>query len=411
MLNSNSMQLCRTVDDDLLDRSPIGFRASVGQAGVPLARLNALECFSRALLVGVVPLLAFEALGSKQAVTQVYLLASLLTLTVTLNFATLERWLQRRRVVTLGCGLSLVSALIFWFGGGYELALAIGLQKASGSLFALCLSLYIMDYVGKKELIVTESRRIFYSGVAWVVGPTLGVWLWNESGHWTPLALSMLSSTLALSYFWYLRLGHDKVISRAKTASVNPLKSIPRYFSQTSLRIAYLITLTRSIFWLTLFIYGPIYVVEAGLPSWVAGALISLVSALMLLSPLISKLVHRHGTRLVTQLAQNLCAFALVMLFVTGSPEPIGLLYWIIASIGASALDVVGNIPFMRLVKARERSEMTMIFSTWREMSNLLTPLLVTLVLLVAPIEVFYLLLAILLSLASVSVSFLPRRL
>jgi hypothetical protein len=142
-----------------------------------------------------------------------------------------------------------------------------------------------------------------------------------------------------------------------------------------------------------------------------AGALISLVSALMLLSPLISRLVRRHGTRLVTRLAQNLCAFALVMLFVTGSPQPIGLLYWVIASFGASALDVVGNIPFMRLVKARERSEMAMIFSTWREMSNLLTPLLVTLVLLVAPIEFFYLLLAILLSLASVAVSFLPRRL
>jgi len=378
---------------------------------VPLARLNALECFSRALLVGVVPLLAFEALGSKQAVTQVYLLASLLTLTVTLNFARLEHWLQRRRVVTLGAGLSLVSALIFWFGHDYELALAIGLQKAAGSLFALCLSLYIMDYIGKRELVVTESRRIFYSGVAWVVGPTLGVWLWNESGHWTPLALSMLSSTLALSYFWYLRLVDNRVISQAKSRSVNPLELIPRYFAQPSLRIAYLITLTRSIFWLTLFIYGPIYVVEAGLPSWVAGALISLVSALMLLSPFTSKLAHRHGTRLITLLAQNLCAIALVMLFVTGSPEPIGLLYWIIASIGAAALDVVGNIPFMRLVKARERSEMAMIFSTWREMSNLLTPLLVTLVLLVAPIEFFYLLLAILLSLASVAVSFLPRRL
>ena len=393
------------------DRSPIGFRAAVGDAGVPLARLNALECFSRALLVGVVPLLAFEALGSKQAVTQVYLLASLLTLTVTLNFATLEHWLQRRRVVTLGAGLSLVSALIFWFGTDYELALAIGLQKAAGSLFALCLSLYIMDYIGKRDLVVTESRRIFYSGVAWVVGPTLGVWLWNQSGHWTPLALSMLSSTLALIYFWYLRLVDNRVISQAKSRSVNPLKLIPRYFAQPPLRIAYLITLTRSIFWLSLFIYGPIYVVEAGLPTWVAGGLISLVSALMLLSPLTSKLVSRHGTRLVILLAQNLCAFALVMLFVTGSPQPIGLLYWIIASIGAAALDVVGNIPFMRMVKARERREMAMIFSTWREMSNLLTPLLVTLVLLVAPIEYFYLLLALLLSLTSVAVSFLPRRL
>jgi ACDE family multidrug resistance protein len=395
----------------LLEQSPVGLSASVGDAGIPLARLNALECFSRALLVGVIPILTYEALGSKEAVTLVYLLASLLTLTVTLNFAMLERWLGRRWVVTLSGILSILCALIFIIGDGYELSFAIGLQKAAGSLFAVCLSLYIMDYIGKKELIVTESRRIFYSGIAWIVGPTLGVWLWNETSHWTPFVLTIMSSMLALAYFWRLRLGENKLISKAKSASVNPLKLIPRYFSQPALRIAYLITLTRSIFWLTLFIYGPIYVIEAGLPTWMAGGLISLSSALMLFSSLIRKLVDRHGVRIITVSAQNICAFALVMLFVTGAPEPVGLVYWMIASIGAAALDVVGNIPFMRLVKPRERSEMTMIFSTWRESSNLLTPLLVTLVLLVAPIEAFYLLLAIFLILASVAVSFLPRRL
>jgi ACDE family multidrug resistance protein len=395
----------------LNEPGPIGLRASLGDAGVPLSLLNALENFSRALLVGVIPLLALEALGSKEAVTRAYLLASLLTLAVTLNFAVLERRLKRRRVVTLGAVFSLTSALIFWFGGGYELAAAIGLQKAGGSLFAVCLSLYIMDHIGKKELVLTESRRIFYSGIAWIVGPMLGVWLWNQAGHWTPFALTMLISMLALAYFWYLRLGDYAVISRAKKPSSNPLVLIPRYFSQPGLRIAYLVTLTRSIFWLTLFIYGPIYVVEAGLPSWVAGALISFTSALMLLSPLIRNLVHRRGTRIVIVVAQNICAAALVLLFLTGEPKPVGLVYWMLASLGAAALDVVGNIPFMRMVKPRERSEMTMIFSTWREASNLLTPLLVMLVLLVAPIEVFYLLLALLLTLASVAASFLPRRL
>jgi MFS family permease len=355
--------------------------------------------------------LALEALGSKQAVTQAYLLASLLTLSVTLNFASLERRLQRRWVVTLGGGFSICAALILWFGSGYELAAAIGMQKAGGSLFAVCLSLYIMDYVGKRELIVTESRRIFYSGIAWTIGPTLGVWLWHGSSHWTPFALTMLASLLALGYFWYLRLGVNAVISKAKKPSVNPLILIPRYFSQPGLRVAYLITLTRSIFWMSLFIYGPIYVVEAGLPGWMAGGLISLTSVLMLLSPFTSRLVNRYGTRIVIIVAQNLCAVALVMLFLTGDPKPIGLLYWVVASLGAAALDVVGNIPFMRMVKPRERTEMTMIFSTWREASNLLTPLLVMLVLLVAPIEVFYLLLALLLVLASVAASFLPRRL
>jgi hypothetical protein len=54
---------------------------------------------------------------------------------------------------------------------------------------------------------------------------------------------------------------------------------------------------------------------------------------------------------------------------------------------------------------------MTMIFSTWREGSQLLTPLLVSMVLLFAPFEVFYLLLALLLFGAGITASFLPRRL
>ena len=144
------------------------------------------------------------------------------------------------------------------------------------------------------------------------------------------------------------------------------------------------------------------------MPRWVAGGLISSTSALMLFSPLIRNLVGKHGTKIVIVVAQLVCACALVMLYITGEPRPVGLIYWIIASLGASTPDVVGNIPFMRI---RERSEMTMIFSTWREASNLLTPLLVTLVLLVAPIEVFYLLLALMLFTASYVASFLPRRL
>jgi len=54
---------------------------------------------------------------------------------------------------------------------------------------------------------------------------------------------------------------------------------------------------------------------------------------------------------------------------------------------------------------------MTMIFSTWREASNLMTPLLVTLVMLVAPTEACWLLPTAILSFASLAVSYLPRRL
>ena len=73
-------------------------------------------------------------------------------------------------------------------------------------------------------------------------------------------------------------------------------------------------------------------------------------------------------------------------------------------------MDVLANIPFMRLVRPRERTEMTMIYSTWRDGAQLLTPLLVSGLLLIAAFEVFYLLLATLLFGAAWAASYLPRR-
>lgn len=395
----------------MFDKRPTGLQAFSGDAGTPLARLNALEGFSRALLVGVIPLLALQALGSKEAVTRAYLLASILTLLITLNFATLERLLHRRWVVSLGSGFIIIAALIFMLGDGLEIAVAIGLQSAAASLFSVCLSLYIMDYIGKKDLVYSESRRLFYTGIAWIIGPSLGIWLWNEVLPWSVFALTMLSSASMLAFFWYLRLGKSEVISKAKKSSVNPLKVIPRYFSQPALRIAYMITLSRSTFWMSLFIFGPIYVVDAGLPAWMAGALLSFTSGLLLFSPLIRGLSARRGTRFMIVTGFVICGSAMVMLYLTAEPKAIGLLYWVLASIGGAIIDVLGNIPFMRMVKAHERTEMTMIFSTWRETSQLLTPLLATLVLLFTDIEVYYLVLAVILFSAGIAATYLPRRL
>lgn len=395
----------------MFDRRPAALLVVSGRAGESFARLNALEGIARSLLMGVIPLLALEALGSKEMVTRAYLLASILTLAITLNFAMLERLLQRRWVVTLGAACTMIAMTILILGEGMIMALGIGLQQAAASLFSVCLSLYIMDYIGKQELIYTETRRMLYAGIVWMVGPILGLWLWENAASWAPFALTVFAAASMLSYFWYLRLGHGQGIQKARSHSVNVIKIIPRYFKQRPLRIAYWITMSRSIFWVTLFIYGPIYVIEAKLPVWVAGGLLSLASALLLISPLIRRFAGRVGTRLTIIIALVLAGSSMLMLYAIGEPKPIGLVFWVSAALGGVTLDVLGNIPFMRMVKPRERIEMTMIFSTWREGSQLLTPLLVSTVLLFAPFEIFYVLLALLLFGAAIKASFLPRRL
>lgn len=395
----------------MFHRRPNAINHLPNDTSVSLARLAALEGFSRAMLVSVVPIAALEALGSKETVARVYLIGALLTILVTLNIGTLERLLRRRRVVTLGGLFLMLAAFFLYLANSWLLPLGIGMRSAAASIFSVCLSLYIMDHIGKQELTRNESTRMQYAGMAWLIGPYLGSWMLSQ-GHTTlPFVTSAVAAMAMLTYFWRLRLGDNQVIARAQSSAANPWRAVVHYSTQKRLRIAYGITLSRSCFWVTLFVYGPIYVIEAGFPTWYAGALLSMISALLFFSPLIKRLADIVGTRQVVVLGLLMTGMSLVALGVIGEAKPIGLLFWVTGSIGGAALDVVGNIPFMRSVRPRERLAMTTVFSTWREGSEILTPLLVTLILLFFPFYVLYVVLAMMHFGSAYSALQLPRRL
>ena len=395
----------------MFHRRPAALTQLSRETSVSLARLAALEGFSRALLVSVVPLAAMEALGSKEMVARVYLVGAILTVLVTLNIGTLERLLQRRRVVTVGGCFLILAAAMLLHGGTWFFTLGIGMRSAAASIFSVCMSLYVMDYIGKKEFTRNESTRMQHAAVAWLVGPYLGTWMISKELFYLPYIVSAVAAVLMLAYFWWLRLGNDEIIRRAKSPAVNPWKAVVQYSGQRRLRIAYSITLSRSCFWVALFVYGPIYVIESGLPAWAAGGLLSAVSILLFFSPLVRLLSEKIGTRQVILTGLAITAFSLLALGLIGSAKPVGIIFWLLGALGGSMLDVTGNIPFMRSVRPRERLAMTTVFGTWREASELVTPLLVTLTLLVLPFYCFFFFLAIMHFAAVYQASRLPSRL
>lgn len=395
----------------MFHRRPAALNQLSQSTSVSLARLAALEGFSRSMLVGIVPLVAYQALGSKENVARVYLVAAIFTLFITLNFGTLERWLQRRWVLSLGCGFLMLAALSLWLANSTTLPLGIGLRSAAASLFSVSMSLYIMDYIGKRDLTRNESRRMQYSGAAWLAGPMLGTWLLNNDHSLLPFLLSAVSALLALGYFWTMRLGDNKVFVKAQSSASNPFVSVKHFAGQRRLRIAYGITLSRSCFWVALFIYGPIYVVESGLPTWFAGVLLSGVSALLFFSPLIRAFSERIGIRQLVVSGLVLTGGSLAALGLIGEAQPFGVVFWVTGALGGVLLDVLGNIPFMRMVRPRERTAMTTVFSTWREASELLTPAIVGIILLWLDFHYFFFVLAFMHFLSAASAARLPRRL
>lgn len=385
--------------------------AEARSTGPALARLSALEGFSRALVSGVVPVLALEALGTKSAVSYTYLLGAALTLCVTLNLGTMERRWSRHTVITMGLAFVVAAAGVYEVARGPLFAVGIALSSAAASVFSVCMALFIMDHVDKRDLARNESLRIGMHGIAWLAGPSLGLWLWQSAGHPLPFVASAAVALGTLLYFRSLRLAPDAAGGAVTATPTSPLRTVPQYFSQRRLRIAYAITTTRSIFWSSVFIYLPIYVIEAGLPTWMSGAMLSLASSLLLISPAVNHAAQRFGTRWVIVRGFGAIAVGTSALAVIGRARPIGLVAWMVAAVGAAALDVVGNIPFMRLVRPRERVAMTGVFSTWREVSSLVSPGLAAVALALGSFRLFYWALAALALGAGSAATLLPRRL
>lgn len=392
-------------------RGPLGLHLVPDDSGIPLARLAGLEGFARALMVGTVPLAALAALETKQAVSIVFMIGSAMTVFVTVNIARIEQLLPRRWVMTGGIFMMVVAAALFAWGPTWTIPIAVGLRSIEASVFSVCLSLYMMDFIAKVELTRAESRRSVWLAAAWVAGPIIGTWLWSVWWTDAPFVASMVMASALIAMHWRLRFLDNPVLRSPTQAAPSGLRSIPRFFGQKNLRIAYAITCMRSIFWATLFVFGPIYVVESGLPEWAAGAFLSAASSVLFIGPMVRRAADRFGVRALVLRAFTVMAGSMFGLFLIGEARPVGIIFWLTGALGGGVIDVVGNIPFMRLVKPRERTAMTAVFSTWREVSFLVSPALAAVVLAFGPFHVLYLVLAILMLGGAAVTTMLPRRL
>ena len=355
-------------------RRPLWLQRFQAPGAQSLAVLFAAECFARATVASLIPIEALHFLGTAQKVSVLFLLVSLAGLGATLTVPWLVRKLARRWVYTLGA-LMLAGATVSMMAGTLPfLTLGLALRVGAVVMMTVCLSLYILDHVARTEYARAEPIRIMYAGIAWMIGPTLGAWLAETVGLWAAYALSSASALACLAWFWRLRLRDTETLTVFQGRSPNPIRHFARYWQQPRLVFAWVAALGRYVWWVMFFVYVPIYVVEAGFSKIFAGALMSAGTGFMLLLPLFGRLVRRFGIRSV--LRAGFCASGVL----TASASLLAGWPWLaIAALLAStlamvSLDAVANLPFMLLVRRGERTEMTTVYSTYRDCGEICAP-------------------------------------
>lgn len=353
--------------------------ASKPRAGTFIA-LFSLEAWCRASLITLVPLEAHRLLQSAQSVSAVYFGAAVFGLAATLVVPLLVHRIKRRWAMTLGTGLILASVAGYATGDVRFFVLGLIAQVTATSIFEIVLNLYVMDHVPRTEITRFEPRRLLFVAAPFTFGPWLGVYLSGVGGAHYTYALVAVLALVKLGYFWFLRLTENPAVIKSSRPPPNPIRFLPRFFGQPRLRLAWVLAIGRTSWWLMFFVYAPIYLTQLGYPRETAGLIVSMGVAPMFAAMFWGALARKKGIRFVLMLGYALMG-VVTILIAPIEDRMLGAAFIIASAAAAIIVDGVGNAYFLRAVHPHERAEMTSVFVTFRQTAQLLTPGIFTLLL------------------------------
>ncbi|MBZ0130781.1 MAG: MFS transporter [Rhodobacteraceae bacterium] len=349
------------------------------------AALQGFESIARGILISVFPITVYSVFRDALVVSKLYFLVGIISLLAGLTVPIMTRVIPRRWTYTIGALMFVTGSGLAATGTSAGLVAAMFLNAMAVVTVFICTNAYVLDYIGKRDLGRAETLRLFYSALGWTIGPAGGVWLlhlWPPA----PFLVAMAAALAMLAMFWWMRLGNGKVIARAKAPAVNPLAYLGRFFAQPRLVAGWLFAVLRSCGWWVYVVYVPIFAVESGLGEQVGGITLSISNGLLFLSPLMLKVVQWSSIRAAVRGGFLLSAacFIAAGLLQDRPPATIGVL--MLGSLFLILLDICAGLPFLMAVRPSERTEMSAIYASYRDVSGILSPGVAWLVLLAAPL-------------------------
>ena len=364
---------------------PLALRHSPTPRIEHFALLAGLEAAVRGTLISAMPLAVYAALGTAQTTSLVYFMAGIVALIWGLMVPWATRFVPRRWAYTAGCLLYVLGMTLAVIGTTWSVPLALVCNAMATATTFVCFNAYVLDYVDRGNLGRSQSTQMVYAATPWAVGPLTGVWLHD---HWAP-APFILAGAFALTLltaFWILRLGNGKQIQRAKRPAVNPLGYLGRFFRQPRLIAGWMFAVMRSCGWWVYVVYLPIFCIEAGLGDKVGGVALSISNALLFAAPALNRMARRLSVRRSVRFAFGACGLFFLAAGLLSVLPWATVAMCMVASIFLVTLDVVGGLPFLMSVKPSERTEMSAVYSSFRDVSGILTPGAAWLVLFFAPL-------------------------
>lgn len=350
-------------------------------ARVVITLLFSVETFSRGLLLAIIPLKVFSFVGTMQGVALFYVAVAIVGLGNSILVPTLLSKFGSRAVVAVAGFLIVCGVVLLTADTLVGMALGLGIRVLAQSFLEISMMAYIMARVPRSLLGQFEPIRIFFQGAALSMSPWLGFQLTEHVSPSSPFYAAAAGGVIILCL---ALIALPPFRPAAKTSfGRSPKETFRRFFSQPRLRVAWLLALVRSSFWVIFYIYTPVFSVACGWSPAEGAAVLSLGNSAVLLVPVWGSLSRRFGVRPLLiggyMLGGLFLAFTAIGALWSPMIAPALLLS---AAFAAAMLDGSGNVPFLRATRPHERAAMAGIYMTYRDISQF------------APIAIFSLILS-----------------
>ncbi len=125
---------------------------------------------------------------------------------------------------------------------------------------------------------------------------------------------------------------------------------------------------------------------QSGLGDRLGGIALSVSNAFLFTTPLIQRLIRRFSVRRVIRTAFAAVGTLMILGSLLAFVPWAAVVVLFFSTAFLITLDVCGGLPFLMAVKPSERTEMAAVYSSFRDVSGIVTPGVAALVLLVAPV-------------------------
>ncbi|MEC9264837.1 MAG: MFS transporter [Alphaproteobacteria bacterium] len=368
-----------------------------------IAILFGLEALARGTASAVLPIDTVRLLGSDEAVSLCVLAGSAVAIPAVFAAPYLARRFGRASLLSLSCVGGALAAVIFALDLASTQVLGFVLRALGVALVSVCLNLFVMDYVRRGDLGRSEPMRMLSLGIGWFVGPMIGVGLAQFVSPAAPYYFSAGSMLALMLLFWALRFKSAPGVRPTANRTFNsPLANLGVFLSDRRLLHAWLNASGRGFFWMSFFIYTPIYAVNTGLGEVAAGVLLSLGAGWMMAMPVWGWLARRFGIRTIASLSFGFAALGCLAAWGFAGLPLWGAAGIMMAALAMSVNDGYGNALFFRACRPSRRTEMTPAFTTYRDVAEISHAILFAILLIFLPIQIVYLVLALILGLLAV---------